>query len=178
MHIVCTFILLSSKILIPYDRSHIYGQEIEQVRRAGMKDGELGKVFEAGKNIVEEGTFGNCMYVIQEGKVEVLKKKNGREIRLAVLEEGEFFGEMAIVEKGKRSATVRALEDVRVLTIDKKVFLKRIHEDPSLAFHIIKTLSHRLRVLENQHSRVSASDRRNWNTRPEKFKGDWLKSDN
>lgn len=141
-----------------------------------MKDGELGKTIEAGRNIVEEGTFGDCMYVIQKGKVEVLQKKDGKEIQLAVLEEGDFFGEMAIVEKGKRSATVRALEEVRVLTIDKKVFLKRIHEDPSLAFHIIKTLSYRLRMLEKSHTKVRASDRRNWSTRPEKFSGDWLKS--
>jgi len=137
-----------------------------------MRSGKLGKEFEIGQNIVVQGEAGDCMYVIQEGKVEVLQERDGREIRLAILNEGDFFGEMALFEKEVRSATVRAIEQVRALTIDKKNFLKRIHEDPSLAFHIIKNMSHRLRMLDHKHTRISASDRRNWNDRPEHFSKD------
>jgi len=48
------------------------------------------------------------MYVIQEGQVEVLQEKNGKEVRLAICAKGDFFGEMAIFERDIRSATVRA----------------------------------------------------------------------
>jgi len=135
-----------------------------------MKSGELGKLYQDGEIIVREGDKGDCMYVIQKGKVEILQTQNKKDVRLAVLEEGDFFGEMAIFEKEERSATVKALGEVRALTIDKKNFLKRIHEDPSLAFHIVKNMSRRLRDLDSRHTRIRANDRRDWENRP--FKHD------
>ena len=135
-----------------------------------MRLGELGKTYKDGDIIVQEGDVGDCMYVIQKGKVEVIQQRNGKDVRLATLDEGDFFGEMALFEKEVRSATVRAVGNVRVLTIDKKNFLRRIHEDPSLAFNIIKNLSSRIRIMDNQHSKIKARDRRDWDTRPEKFK--------
>ena len=135
-----------------------------------MKSGELGKLYEDGEIIVREGDKGDCMYVIQKGRVEVLQTKNKKDVRLAILDEGDFFGEMSIFEKEERSATVKALGEVRALTIDKKNFLKRIHEDPSLAFHIVKNLSRRIRALDSHHTRIRANDRRDWENRP--FKQD------
>lgn len=117
-----------------------------------MKEGELGKVYQAGEVIVRQGDVGNCMYVIQEGRVEVLQEKEGRDVQLAQLEEGEFFGEMSLFEREIRSATVRAAGPVRVLTVDKKTFLRRIHEDPSLAFRIVEKLSLRLREMNEKYS--------------------------
>jgi CRP-like cAMP-binding protein len=113
-----------------------------------METGALGKVYRDGEVIVRQGESGDCMYVIQSGRAEVFQVKGGREIRLAVLGKEDVFGEMAIFEKETRSATVRALGDVRVLTIDKKTFLRRIHEDPSLAFRILQKMSHRIREMD------------------------------
>jgi CRP/FNR family transcriptional regulator len=113
-----------------------------------MDTGALGKVYKDGENIVRQGEVGDCMFVIQEGQVEVISEENGEEIHLAVREVGEFFGEMALFDRDVRSATVRALGQVRVLTVDKKNFLRRIHEDPSLAFRIVETMSRRLRELQ------------------------------
>jgi CRP-like cAMP-binding protein len=132
-----------------------------------MESGALGKEYTNGMNIINEGEIGNCMYVIQAGRVAVLQERDGKEIQLAELGEGEFFGEMSIFEQEVRSATVRAIDNVRVLTIDKKNFLRRIHEDPSLAFHLVKNMSHRIRELNVKHSRIQAKDRRDWNTRPD-----------
>jgi len=84
------------------------------------------------------------MYVILEGQVEVVSELNGHSVRVAVLEKGDFFGEMAIFQKESRTATIRTLTDTRLLTIDKKAFLSRIDEDPSLAFRIVETLSRRI----------------------------------
>jgi flavin-dependent dehydrogenase len=116
----------------------------------------LGRVYRAGEIMVRQGDVGECMYVIQEGKVEVIKEQEGKEIRLAELGEGDFFGEMALFEKDVRSATVRPLGDVRVLTIDRKMFLRKIHEDPSLVFMVMERMSRRLRALDEELIRLSS----------------------
>lgn len=109
--------------------------------------GALGRVYENGESIVRQGEAGDCMYVIQQGQVEVIVEQAGQEVQIAVRGEGEFFGEMAIFEREVRMATVRALGEARVLTIDEKNFIRRIHEDPSLAYRIVQTMSQRIRAL-------------------------------
>jgi CRP-like cAMP-binding protein len=112
--------------------------------------GNLGKVYGDGELIVRQGETGKCMYVIQDGRVEVVAEHDGEEIRLRELGKNDFFGEMAIFEHEVRTATVRAVGEARVLTIDKKNFLRGIHEDPSLAFRIVETMSHRIRDLTDR----------------------------
>ena len=119
-----------------------------------METAVLGKVYQGGEVIIRQGELGDCMYVIQAGQVEVIQQKDGQDIRLAVLSEGDFFGEMALFEHVVRSATVRSMGDVRVLTVDKKAFLSRIHEDPSLAFRIVQQMSHRIRELNAELTRL------------------------
>lgn len=119
-----------------------------------MSTGELGRVYSDGEVIIRQGEAGDCMYEIQSGEVEVIQEKSGKEICLAVLGKGDFFGEMAIFEHDVRSATVRALGEVRALTIDKRTFLRRITEDPSLAFRIVEKMSHRIREMNNKLVRL------------------------
>ena len=119
-----------------------------------MNTGALGKIYQDGEVIVKQGDEGDCMYVIQSGQVEVLKELDGRIVQLAVRGNGDFFGEMALFEHNVRMATVRALGPARILTIDKKNFLRRIHEDPSLAYHMIKNLSARIRQLSEEVTRL------------------------
>lgn len=107
----------------------------------------LGKKYEKGEIVFRQGEMGNCMFVIQNGEVEAVTEADGKEVRLRTMGPNEFFGEMALFEKETRSATIRALEPTHVLTIDKKNFLGGIHEDPSLAFRIVQTMSHRIRDL-------------------------------
>jgi len=115
-----------------------------------MTQGALGRLYRDGEDIVRQGEDGQCMYVVQSGQIRVLGERDGREVELAVMGEGEFFGEMALFERQRRSATVRAKGDARVLTIDKRTLLQRIQADPSLAFRIIETLSRRVRELNGQ----------------------------
>ena len=128
--------------------------------------GELGKTFADGEIIVCEGEVGDCMYVVQEGKAEVFKCRGESMVHLGTLSETDFFGEMAIFEREVRSATVRAQGQVRVLTIDKKSFLRRISQDPSMAFHLLEKMANRIRQLDTTVARMSEGDRRNWETRP------------
>jgi CRP/FNR family cyclic AMP-dependent transcriptional regulator len=125
-----------------------------------MAPDTLGKIYTDGEIIVEQGSVGDCMYVIQEGEVEILVERQGRQVSLATLREGDFFGEMAVFERQVRSATARAVGDVRALTVDKKSFLRRIHEDPSLALRIVETMSRRIRELDGELALAQAGDRR------------------
>ena len=119
-----------------------------------MVRGALGKVYRDGEEIIRQGKYGDSMFVVQGGRVEVLQhSKKGGEQHLAFLETGDFFGEMAVFEKEVRSATVRAAGEARVLKVDKKALLTRIREDPLLAVNLLKTMSHRIRDLNEEISR-------------------------
>ena len=112
-----------------------------------MNLGALGKIYQNGETIFREGEIGDCMYVVQDGSVEVVSDAGDIEVQLAILGKNEFFGEMAIFEHEIRSATVRALGTARILTVDHKNFLRRIHEDPSLAYRLMEVMSNRVRRL-------------------------------
>ena len=115
----------------------------------------LGQEYKEGEVIVHQGETGNCMFVIQAGEVEAVAEADGKELRLRTLGPNDFFGEMALFEKETRTATIRAIRPTRVLTIDKKNFLGGIHEDPSLAFRIVQTMSHRIRDLTDRLAKAS-----------------------
>lgn len=117
-----------------------------------MVAGAMGKIYRDGENIVTQGETGDSMYVVQSGRVEVVQSSDDGEQHLAFLETGDFFGEMAVFEKEVRSATVRSAAESRVLKIDRKTLLRRIREDPLLAVNLLKTMSHRIRFLNNELS--------------------------
>lgn len=122
-----------------------------------MNSGSLGRVYEDGEIIISQGEVGDSMFIVQQGQVEVFVEKNGKEVRLAVRGEGEFIGEMAIFEREVRSACVRALGQARLLTIDRKNLLRRINEDPSMAFRLIETMSQRIRELSDEVARLKSA---------------------
>lgn len=115
-----------------------------------MGKGALGKLYKDGQDIITQGEVGDCMYVVQSGRVEVLLTSGAHEQHLVFLDAGDFFGEMAVFEKEKRSATVRAAGEARVLKVDKKTLLRRIKEDPLLAVNLLQTMSHRIRNLNRE----------------------------
>jgi CRP/FNR family transcriptional regulator len=93
----------------------------------------------------------------------VILEKNGCELHLASRGKGEVIGEMAIFDRASHSATVRARGEARILTVDKRGFLRRVHEDPSLAFHILQNMSARIRDLSE---RLAQYEEREGNGRP------------
>ena len=124
-----------------------------------METGGLGKIYRDGEVIVRQGEAGDCMFVIQAGEVEVFREDGKqREVRLAVLREKDFFGEMALFDREVRSATVRALGEARVLTVDRKSFLRRVHEDPSLALRVVEQMSHRIREMDAEMTRLKTGN--------------------
>lgn len=121
-----------------------------------MDAGTLGATYSDGEIIVRQGDVGDRMFVIQQGRVQILIEKDGTETPIREAGEGEVIGEMAIFEHDVRSATVRAIGDVRMLTVDKKNFLRRVHEDPALAFRIGQTMSRRIRELSVELAQLKA----------------------
>ena len=121
-----------------------------------MSNGALGKVYRDGDVIVRQGDLGEEMFVVQEGRLEILLERDGNESRMRVAGKGELIGEMALIDHEVRSATVRALGEARVLTVDRKNFLRRINEDPSLAFRLLETMSRRVRELSAEIARLKA----------------------
>ena len=81
-----------------------------------------------------------------------------RRVQAGTLGEQDFFGEVPFFERlqdpGVVRATIKALNDVRVLTVDKRTIVRRLHEDPALGYRIIETMSRRLRSLEEEVVRL------------------------
>jgi len=119
-----------------------------------MGEGLLGKEYADGEIVCRQGELGRSMYVIQAGRVEVVREEGGAEVTLRELTVGDIFGEMAVFDQQARSATVRAKGPARVLTLDRRAFLRGVHEDPSLAYRILQMMSGRIRSLTEELSRV------------------------
>jgi CRP-like cAMP-binding protein len=121
-----------------------------------MEEGKLGKLYSDGEIIFREGEVGDRMFIVESGRVRVTRTANGIDVFLIELKEGDFFGEMALIEREVRSATVRAAGEARLLSIDKKNFLRRVHEDPSLAYRILERMSKRVRALTVELAQLKA----------------------
>jgi CRP-like cAMP-binding protein len=122
--------------------------------KANLKIGALGKLYSDGEKIISQGEIGECMYILQQGTVEVVFERPEGETVLGTLNPGAVFGEMALFTRELRSATVRSVGKSRVMTVDKKGFLKRVHQDPSLAFRILQKMSQRIQKLNDELSRL------------------------
>ena len=117
--------------------------------------------FSTGDTIFTEGDLGTEMFIIQEGQVEVSKNFRGEEQRLALLEKGDFFGEMSLLEDMPRTDTAKALSDCRLLSINGSTFDQMLRKNPEIAVRMMRQLSRRLRntdqmlrdVLGSQDSR-------------------------
>lgn len=101
--------------------------------------------FAAGTYLFEEGDLGTEMYILQEGEIEVLQVFDGKEEILAVMEKGDFLGEMSILEDLPRTASARAKTDCTVICINGTTFDQMLRNRPEIAVRIMRKLSRRLR---------------------------------
>jgi CRP/FNR family cyclic AMP-dependent transcriptional regulator len=113
-----------------------------------MVDG-MEKKLTPGELLFNEGDKGDAMYLIREGKIKITKGRGADEKVLAVLKEGDFFGEMAIIDGSPRSATATSVTDTSLLVIDKETFRNKIKENPLIEY-ILETLARRLRTTDEQ----------------------------
>jgi CRP/FNR family transcriptional regulator, cyclic AMP receptor protein len=115
---------------------------------------ELGKIAAAvdevdcteGKTLTREGDTGWECFVIAEGRA----KATARGRKLATLEPGSFFGEMSLLDGGRRSATVTAETDMHLLVMTGRAFSTVVEELPPVAHKVLRTLAERLRNAEKR----------------------------
>ena len=97
--------------------------------------------YEAGAAIVKEGQLGSHIYIIEKGAVEVWKRDmDGNKKVLGFLKVGQVFGEMAIIDKTRRTATVTAIEQTVIISIEGERLLDALKQCPPIVTTLLKTL--------------------------------------
>lgn len=123
--------------------------ELEAVKKCAVS-----RNFPKNSVIINEGDSSDSLYIIIKGRVSVyLCDENGKEVILNSQGEGSYFGELALIDDEKRSASVVTTEKSMFLVISKADFKKVLSSNPELAFNLIRGLTHRVRDLtENVRS--------------------------
>jgi CRP-like cAMP-binding protein len=114
------------------------------------------KPFEKGAVVFEEGDDGEELFIIRAGKVAIKKRVPHGEVTLAVLEKGDFFGEMAMLEHIPRTAGAEMVEDGKLVVIDSGVFGDMIKANPEVAVRMLRKYSLRLRETTKQIEELAA----------------------
>jgi CRP-like cAMP-binding protein len=136
------------------DAIHIFAALKDETMKA-LAEASRPAAAKSGDVIVEEGGAGGKLYVILRGSVQVVKGAGGdREVVLNALGPGDFFGEMGIIDSMKRSASVRALEDVDLCSLERGDLLRVFHEWPKeyavLVTNIARDLCRRLHKMDEK----------------------------
>lgn len=119
----------------------------------------VGKSYRKNTIVVEKGDDAASMYIILSGSVKVFIADNeGKEIILNILEPGEYFGELALLGKPERTASVIALEDSKMLMITKTAFTECLNRNPEIALNLIGGLVCRINSLIQKVSDLGLKD--------------------
>ena len=102
--------------------------------------------FKAGETIVSQGDEGVGFFLITDGQVKVVRDGND----LATLGSGDFFGEQALLDNYRRSATVTAVAPTKTLAIMRSDFIAEVRANPDIAVEILAVMSRRLREVEDK----------------------------
>ena len=100
--------------------------------------------FDNGQVLFHEGDDGDDMYIIQSGRVAIKKKVKDSDTTLAVLEKGDFFGEMAILERMPRSATAEVVEPASAVALLATDVQRLVRRSPDLALNLLASLAERV----------------------------------
>jgi CRP/FNR family cyclic AMP-dependent transcriptional regulator len=124
-----------------------------------LSDQELGRILAVARTrthprnsiILFENDPGDALFVVLAGEVKVvLAGEDGREVILSILKEGDFFGEMALIDDRPRSANVVATADSILLVLHRGDFQACLEENPRIAFGLLQELSRRLRLADDK----------------------------
>jgi CRP/FNR family cyclic AMP-dependent transcriptional regulator len=110
----------------------------------------LARKVSPGEKLFEEGEPGGSMYVLQSGRVRLVRRLGQAEVAIALFGPGEVFGEMAVLEDLPRTATAVASEESVVVEVTKPLFEQMVRENGEVALRILRKLSARLREADRQ----------------------------
>ena len=107
--------------------------------------------------LFKQGDKGDAMYLIESGRVRIsLRDDDDQELTLAELAQGDFFGEMSIIDGRQRSADARVIEDAQFAILSRDSFLSFVRNNPDVALEMLSALTDRLRRTDELlRSRVS-----------------------
>jgi CRP-like cAMP-binding protein len=126
-------------------------QNLEERDLAEIAGLQIERRFPKGAVIFEEGTLGDYMYLIQEGQVKVTKmSEDGREKILEILGPGDFFGEMSVLDREPRSASIKTTRPCLLLALSRQDFLGLLRQNPDMSMALVVELSRRLRDADEQ----------------------------
>jgi CRP-like cAMP-binding protein len=106
--------------------------------------------FAAGERVFDEGDVGATMYIVQSGRVRLFRVVDEQEQDLGVMEKGDFFGEMSILEGLPRTLSAESVEDAELIEINSMTFDKMIKSNIEIAIRMLRKLSIRLREAERK----------------------------
>ncbi|BAZ43359.1 putative transcriptional regulator [Chondrocystis sp. NIES-4102] len=106
----------------------------------------------AGETIYTEGSWGWHLYIIADGKIQILKNLDGKQQEIKQLTKGAYFGEIALFDEAPRWDSAIAFEDSILLCLEKKRFISLISQRPQIILEICRFLSKRLRETEKYMS--------------------------
>lgn len=117
------------------------------------------RVFPKNAIIINEGDSADSLYVTLTGKVKVfLSDDSGKEIIVNILEANEYFGELALIDDAKRSASVMTIERSSFLVISKEDFKRLLGNHPDIAVQLINDLTKRVRSLTDNVKSLALQD--------------------
>ncbi len=117
-----------------------------------------GKSYPAGAKIFTEGEIGEEMYIIQSGQVKITKKTSDGEKTLVILSDGDFFGEMAVIDKEPRSASAFAQSDTKLIVLNQERFESTMQTNAHIVQKILRNMSSRLREANKQIANLMLKD--------------------
>ena len=142
-----------------YLRSVSIFSDLSDVELASISKKMTPYSYSKGEFIVMEEMEGQQCYFITHGSVKITRSsKEGREVILAILTAGEFFGEMSLLDGEARSANVLALEETKVLALNGNDFMATLEEYPRVSIQLLKELTIRLRKSDLQIASLTLSD--------------------
>jgi CRP/FNR family transcriptional regulator, cyclic AMP receptor protein len=119
---------------------------------------KFGRSIPVGTVLFREGEESREMYVIHAGQVRITKHIRGQEKVLATLGQGEFFGEMAVLNNKPRSATATVVEDAEMLVIEPKTFESMVRASTEIALRMIKRMAARLQEADDHIENLMLRD--------------------
>ena len=109
--------------------------------------------------ILIEEEIGSTMFIILWGRVKISRiSDDGREVILSILSDGDFFGEMSLLDGHTRSANVTAIEEAELLVIRREEFLQMLRDFPQIAINLLKELAQRIRKSDEHIKSLSLQD--------------------
>ena len=129
-------------------------RELDVVRAVASE-----KTYPKNAVVLTEGEMGDSLYMIQSGKVKVfIGDEEGREIILKILGPGDFFGEMSMIDKQPRSASITTLEASVFLVLSHAAFEKCIEQVPRIATVVMRILAQRVREADKKIGTLALMD--------------------